>query len=42
VANLLTSARLGLLSGLREQELIYVKEKEVCNNGYVCDCEKYL
>jgi hypothetical protein len=23
-------ARLGLLSGLREQELIYIKEKEVC------------
>jgi hypothetical protein len=33
-------ARLGLLSGLREQELIYIKQKEVCNNGYGCDCEK--
>jgi intergrase/recombinase len=33
-------ARLGLLSGLREQELIYIKEREVCNNGYGCDCEK--
>jgi hypothetical protein len=33
-------ARLGLLSGLREQELIYIKEKQVCNNGYGCDCEK--
>jgi hypothetical protein len=33
-------ARLGLLSGLREQELIYIKEREVCINGYGCDCEK--
>ena len=33
-------ARLGLLSGLREQELIYIKQKEVCNSGYDCDCEK--
>ena len=33
-------ARLGLLSGLREQELIYIKEKLVCNDGYGCDCEK--
>jgi intergrase/recombinase len=33
-------ARLGLLSGLREQELIYIKERGVCNNGYGCDCEK--
>ena len=29
-----------LLSGLREQELVYIKEKEVCNYGYGCDCEK--
>ena len=33
-------ARLGLLSGLREQELISIKEKQVCNDGYGCDCEK--
>ncbi|HET7390290.1 MAG TPA: integrase [Nitrososphaeraceae archaeon] len=33
-------ARLGLLSGLREQELIYIKEKQICNNGYGCDCDK--
>ena len=33
-------ARLGLLSGLREQELIYIKERQVCINGYGCDCEK--
>jgi intergrase/recombinase len=32
--------RIGLLSGLREQELIYIKQKEVCNDGYGCDCEK--
>ena len=32
-------ARLGLLSGLREQELIYIKEKSICNDGYGCDCE---
>jgi intergrase/recombinase len=34
------TARLGLLSGLREQELIYIKEKAICNDGYGCDCEK--
>ena len=28
------TARLGLLSGLREQELVYIKEKTICNNGY--------
>ena len=33
-------ARIGLLSGLREQELIYIKEKAICNDGYGCDCEK--
>jgi hypothetical protein len=34
------TARLGLFSGLREQELIYIKEKAICNDGYGCDCEK--
>ncbi len=34
------TARLGLLSGLREQELVYIKEKDICNDGYGCDCEK--
>ena len=29
-------ARIGLLSGLREQELIYIKEKAICNDGYGC------
>jgi intergrase/recombinase len=33
-------AKLGLLSGLRQQELIYIKEKPICYNGYGCDCEK--
>jgi hypothetical protein len=34
-------ARLGLFSGLREeQQLIYIKEKAICNDGYGCDCEK--
>lgn len=33
-------ARLGLLSGLREQELVYIKEKAICNDGYGCDCDK--
>jgi hypothetical protein len=28
------TARLGLFSGLREQELIYIKEKAVCDDGY--------
>jgi intergrase/recombinase len=32
-------AQFGLLSGLREQEIIYIKEKEICNNGYGCDCD---
>ena len=32
-------ARFGLLSGLREQEILYIKEKEVCGNGYGCDCD---
>ena len=34
------TARLGLLSGLREQEIVYIKDKAICNNGYGCDCEK--
>jgi hypothetical protein len=34
------TARLGLFSGLREQELIYIKEKAVCDDGYGCDCER--
>lgn len=33
------TARLGLLTGLREQELIYIKEKPICQNGYGSDCE---
>ena len=32
-------ARFGLLSGLREQKIIYIKEKEICSNGYGCDCD---
>jgi len=32
-------ARFGLLSGLREQEIIYIKEKEICCNGYACYCD---
>ena len=32
-------AKFGLLSGLREQEIIYIKEKEICHNGYGCDCD---
>ena len=27
------------MSGLREQEIIYIKEKEICCNGYGCDCD---
>ena len=30
--------RIGLLSGLREQEIIYIKGKPICENGYGCDC----
>ena len=32
-------ARFGLLCCIREQEIIYIKEKEICNNGYGCDCD---
>jgi hypothetical protein len=32
-------AQFGLLSGLREQEIIYIKEKMICNNGHGCDCD---
>ena len=32
-------ARFRLLSGLREQKIIYIKEKEICSNGSGCDCD---
>ena len=32
-------ARFGLLSSLREQDILYIKEKEICSNGYVCNCD---
>ncbi len=32
--------RQGLVTGLREQELLYIKEKRVCSDGHSCDCEK--
>jgi hypothetical protein len=32
------TASFGLLSNLREQEIIYIKGKEICSNGYGCDC----
>jgi hypothetical protein len=31
---------LGLFSGLREQELIDIKEKAICNDRYGCNYEK--
>jgi intergrase/recombinase len=31
--------RMGLLTGLRELEILYIKEKPICQNGYGCDCE---
>jgi hypothetical protein len=34
------NAKLGLLSGLREQELVYIEEKAISNDGYGCNCEK--
>ena len=34
------TCRLGLFSGLREGELIYIKEKPVCNQSFGCQCEK--
>jgi hypothetical protein len=33
-------ARLGLLSGLKEQELVYVRERTICYDAYGCDCVK--
>lgn len=33
-------ARFGLLSNLREQEIIYIKEKKIYSNGYGCDCDR--
>ena len=33
------AARIGLLTGLKEQELLYIKEKPICQYGYGCDCE---
>jgi len=32
-------ARIGLLSALREQEIIYIKEKPICKDGHGCNCE---
>jgi hypothetical protein len=31
-------AQFRLLSGLRDQDIIYIKEKEICSNGLGCDC----
>ena len=31
--------KMGLMTGLRERELIYIKDKPVCTIGYGCDCE---
>jgi len=28
------------VTGLREQELLYIKERQVCADGYGCDCEE--
>jgi len=33
------TSRLGLVTGLREQELLYIKEKPVRTDGHGCDCE---
>jgi hypothetical protein len=34
------TSRLGLVTGLREQALMYIKEKALCSDGHGCDCEK--
>ncbi|MGC1133496.1 MAG: hypothetical protein WA941_11785 [Nitrososphaeraceae archaeon] len=34
------TCRLGLLCGLREQEIFYIREKPICTQAYGCDCEK--
>jgi hypothetical protein len=33
------TCKLGLLCGLREQEILYIREKPVCDQAYGCDCE---
>ena len=33
------TCRLGLFSGLREGELIYIKEKPICNQSFGCQCK---
>jgi hypothetical protein len=34
------TCKLGLLCGLREGEILYIREKPVCDQAYGCDCEK--
>ena len=34
------TCKLGLLCGLREQEILYIREKPTCNQAYGCDCDK--
>ena len=34
------TCRLGLFCGLREQEILYIREKPICIQAYGCDCEK--
>jgi hypothetical protein len=32
-------ARFSLLCVLREREIIYIQDKEICSNGYGCNCD---
>ena len=36
----LLSRRIGLFSGLRESEISYIKQKEVCKQSFGCQCDK--
>lgn len=34
------TCRIGLLSGLRESEICYIKQKEICIQSFGCQCDK--
>jgi hypothetical protein len=34
------TVKVGLLSGLREEEIIYIHKTEICDNLEGCDCNK--
>jgi hypothetical protein len=36
------TCKLGLFCGLREQEILYIKEKPTCNQAYGCDVKNFM